>query len=74
MGSPLGIFVSCYYEEDFIRSKLPTVQEFYNIYHPSDLIAYRIEPLIKSYSYDIDDERGEGYAFDSNSNNFNQQK
>ena len=52
MGSPLGIFVSTYFEENFIRSKLPTVHEFYNIYHPHDLIAYRIEPLMKTFTYD----------------------
>jgi len=28
---------------------LPTCENFYNIYHPSDLVAYRIEPIIKPH-------------------------
>ena len=50
-GSPLGMFAAVYFEESFIRSKLPTVEEFYNVFHPSDLVAARIEPLVKSYEY-----------------------
>lgn len=52
LGSPVGMFCSVYSEEAFVRSQLPTCKRFYNIYHPSDLVAYRIEPLIKQYSYD----------------------
>ena len=51
MGSPLGLFASVYFEETFIRSKLPTVDEFYNMFHPHDLVANRVEPLIKKYEY-----------------------
>jgi hypothetical protein len=51
IGSPLSIFISCYFTEKFIRSKLPTCEEFCNLYHPSDFIAYRIEPLIKTFEY-----------------------
>ena len=45
------MFAAVYFEESFIRSKLPTVEEFYNVFHPSDLVAARIEPLVKSYEY-----------------------
>lgn len=51
VGSPLGLFAAVYNEESFIRSKLPTCQEFFNCFHPSDLIANRLEPLIKRYEY-----------------------
>lgn len=47
LGSPLGIFVSVYNEEDFIKQKFPTCDNFYNIYHPHDVIAYRVEPLFQ---------------------------
>jgi DDHD domain len=52
LGSPLGMFCSVYSEEAFVRSQLPTCKYFFNVYHPSDLVAYRIEPLIKQYSYE----------------------
>jgi len=45
LGSPLGLFISIYNEENFIKEKLPTTKNFYNIFHPADFIAYRIEPL-----------------------------
>ena len=51
LGSPLAMFVSCYFQEDYIRSELPCCENFYNVYHPSDLIAYRVEPLIESHEY-----------------------
>ena len=44
-GSPLGLFISIYNDEDFIKDRLPTCRHFYNIYHPSDPVAYRVEPL-----------------------------
>jgi hypothetical protein len=46
LGSPLASFVTLVNDENFVRSKLPTCCEFYNIYHPLDLVAYRIEMLI----------------------------
>ena len=46
------MFCAVYSEESFVRSQLPTCQNFFNVFHPSDLVAYRIEPLIKQYSYD----------------------
>eukprot|EP00347_Sterkiella_histriomuscorum_P000884 403374154 len=48
LGSPLGLFISIYNEENFIKEKLPTCKHFFNIFHPSDFIAYRIEPLFLS--------------------------
>ena len=49
LGSPLGLFVSVYNEDQhFINSQigLPTTKSLFNLFHPQDLIAYRIEPLI----------------------------
>ena len=51
VGSPLAVFVNFYFRESFIRSKLPTCGELCNIFHPSDFIAYRIEPLVKPFKY-----------------------
>lgn len=51
LGSPLGMFAAVYFEEPYIRSKLPTVDDFYNLFHPSDLVAFRLEPLIMRYEY-----------------------
>ena len=45
------MFGAVYFEEPYIRSKLPTVDDFFNLFHPSDLIANRLEPLIKFYEY-----------------------
>ncbi len=56
LGSPLGLFTSVYSKENFIRSVIPRCKRIYNVYHPSDLIAFRIEPLIKNSVYDIDPE------------------
>ena len=52
LGSPLGMFVSIYNKENYVRARLPTVKNFFNLYHPSDLVAYRIEPLLKHH-FDI---------------------
>lgn len=49
LGSPVSCFVSLYNKEQYIRDHLPTCDNFYNIYHPSDLVAYRIEPIIKPH-------------------------
>ena len=49
------MFVCSYFEETYIRSKLPTVDNFFNCYHPSDLIAYRVEPIIKNHEYNEED-------------------
>ena len=48
LGSPLGLFVSVYNEENFLKKQgLPTTKGLYNLFHPQDLIAYRIEPLFQ---------------------------
>jgi hypothetical protein len=40
--------VSIYNDENFIKQQgLPTTKRLYNIFHPQDLIAYRIEPLFQ---------------------------
>lgn len=51
LGSPLGMLAATYADEPFIRSKLPTCDNFYNIFHPADLVTKRIEPLIKHFEY-----------------------
>lgn len=48
------MFGSVYFEEPYIRAKLPTCDKFFNLFHPSDLVANRIEPLIKSFEYPED--------------------
>ena len=50
---------SLYDKELYIRDKLPTVDNFYNVYHPSDLVAYRVEPLIKPHPQPVDLEKTE---------------
>lgn len=49
LGSPIGVFVTVRgidkLGEDF---KFPTCPAFFNIFHPYDLVAYRIETLIRS--------------------------
>ncbi|RZK06776.1 MAG: hypothetical protein EOO43_21730, partial [Flavobacterium sp.] len=49
IGSPLGIFVSLTPVEFNLLDKSGYVKGFYNIFHPNDLVAYRIEPLISGY-------------------------
>ncbi|KAL4231202.1 S23-interacting protein [Mactra antiquata] len=47
LGSPVGLFLSARgveaIGEDF---KLPTCQKYFNVFHPFDPVAYRLEPLI----------------------------
>ncbi|KAK2711679.1 hypothetical protein QYM36_012702, partial [Artemia franciscana] len=47
MGSPIGVFVAVRGKEtlgaDF---KFPSCPKMFNIFHPHDLIAFRVEPLI----------------------------
>ena len=54
LGSPLGLFASVYAKESYVRSSLTAVGKLYNIYHPSDLIAYRVEPVTKAKEDDLD--------------------
>ncbi|PHT73859.1 Phospholipase SGR2 [Capsicum annuum] len=58
VGSPLGVFLSLrnvrigigrgkeYWEEDNIVEEMPACRQMFNIFHPFDPVAYRIEPLV----------------------------
>lgn len=57
-GSPLGVFLSIrnvrigigegreYWGEENINEEMPACQRMFNIFHPFDPVAYRIEPLV----------------------------
>ncbi|KAL0370913.1 UNVERIFIED_CONTAM: Phospholipase SGR2 [Sesamum angustifolium] len=58
VGSPLGVFLSLrnirigigkgkeYWKEENINEEMPACRRMFNIFHPFDPVAYRIEPLI----------------------------
>ncbi|XP_060595144.1 phospholipase DDHD2-like [Ruditapes philippinarum] len=47
LGSPVGMFLSARGVENIGEDfKLPTCQKYFNIFHPFDPVAYRLEPLI----------------------------
>uniref|UniRef100_A0A5B7B4E9 Putative phospholipase SGR2 isoform X2 n=1 Tax=Davidia involucrata TaxID=16924 RepID=A0A5B7B4E9_DAVIN len=58
VGSPLGVFLALrnirigigkgqeYWEEENISEEIPACRQMFNIFHPFDPVAYRIEPLI----------------------------
>ncbi|KAF3446704.1 hypothetical protein FNV43_RR11884 [Rhamnella rubrinervis] len=58
VGSPLGVFLALrnirigigkgqeYWEEEKICEEMPACQLMFNIFHPFDPVAYRIEPLV----------------------------
>uniref|UniRef100_A0A671NXB7 SEC23-interacting protein-like n=1 Tax=Sinocyclocheilus anshuiensis TaxID=1608454 RepID=A0A671NXB7_9TELE len=47
LGSPIGMFLTVRGVEKIEESyQLPTCKGFFNIYHPLDPVAYRIEPMI----------------------------
>uniref|UniRef100_A0A4W3HKD4 SEC23 interacting protein n=1 Tax=Callorhinchus milii TaxID=7868 RepID=A0A4W3HKD4_CALMI len=49
LGSPIGMFLTVRGLERIDENyRLPTCKGFFNIYHPLDPVAYRIEPLIIS--------------------------
>ncbi|KAM4075704.1 hypothetical protein ACJW30_12G007500 [Castanea mollissima] len=63
VGSPLGVFLALrnirigigkgkeYWEEENISEEMPACRQMFNIFHPFDPVAYRIEPLIcKEYT------------------------
>ncbi|XP_069140492.1 phospholipase DDHD2-like [Argopecten irradians] len=54
MGSPIGVFLSARgldkVGEDF---KLPTCSRLFNVFHPFDPVAYRLEPLVTSSAVNI---------------------
>uniref|UniRef100_A0A8C5HI41 DDHD domain-containing protein n=1 Tax=Gouania willdenowi TaxID=441366 RepID=A0A8C5HI41_GOUWI len=48
-GSPIGMFLTVRgLKRINLNYKFPTCKGFYNIYHPFDPVAYRIEPMIVS--------------------------
>lgn len=47
LGSPIGMFLTVRGVEKIEENyRLPTCKGFFNIYHPLDPVAYRIEPMI----------------------------
>ncbi|XP_030058468.1 SEC23-interacting protein isoform X2 [Microcaecilia unicolor] len=47
MGSPVGMFLTVRGKDKINEDyRLPTCRGFFNIYHPLDPVAYRIEPMI----------------------------
>ncbi|PKA55077.1 hypothetical protein AXF42_Ash003714 [Apostasia shenzhenica] len=58
VGSPLGVFLALrnirigvgkgqeYWQDDNISEEMPTCRQMFNIFHPFDPVAYRVEPLI----------------------------
>ncbi|XP_050366281.1 phospholipase SGR2 isoform X2 [Argentina anserina] len=58
VGSPLGVFLALrnkrigigkgkdYWEEENICEEMPACRQMFNIFHPFDPVAYRIEPLV----------------------------
>ncbi|KAM7266453.1 hypothetical protein ACFE04_004350 [Oxalis oulophora] len=58
VGSPLGVFLSLrnvrigngsgkeYWGEDNIIEEMPACRQMFNIFHPYDPVAYRVEPLV----------------------------
>ncbi|XP_062107910.1 phospholipase SGR2 isoform X2 [Humulus lupulus] len=58
VGSPLGVFLALrnirigvgkgqdYWEEENINEEFPACRRMFNIFHPFDPVAYRIEPLV----------------------------
>lgn len=58
VGSPLGVFLALrntrigigkgqeYWEEENVTEDMPACRQMFNIFHPFDPVAYRLEPLI----------------------------
>uniref|UniRef100_A0A7N0UND7 DDHD domain-containing protein n=1 Tax=Kalanchoe fedtschenkoi TaxID=63787 RepID=A0A7N0UND7_KALFE len=58
VGSPLGVFLALrnirlgigrgqdYWEEENINEEMPACRRMFNIFHPFDPVAYRLEPLV----------------------------
>lgn len=58
VGSPLGVFLSLrnirigigsgqnYWQDEEINEEMPCCRQMFNIFHPFDPVAYRIEPLV----------------------------
>ncbi|XP_019358462.1 PREDICTED: SEC23-interacting protein isoform X1 [Gavialis gangeticus] len=51
LGSPIGVFLTVRGVEKIDENyRLPTCKGFFNIYHPLDPVAYRLEPMIIPHS------------------------
>ncbi|XXG39461.1 hypothetical protein AAC387_Pa01g0415 [Persea americana] len=58
VGSPLGVFLALrsirigigkgqeYWQDERITEEMPSCQRMFNIFHPFDPVAYRVEPLV----------------------------
>ncbi|KAJ4881271.1 Phospholipase SGR2 [Raphanus sativus] len=58
VGSPLGVFLALrnirlgigkgkdYWEEESVIEEMPACRRMFNIFHPYDPVAYRVEPLV----------------------------
>lgn len=58
VGSPLGVFLALrnirlgigkgrdYWEDENVNEEMPSCRQMFNIFHPYDPVAYRIEPLV----------------------------
>ncbi|XP_020214239.1 phospholipase SGR2 isoform X1 [Cajanus cajan] len=58
VGSPLGVFLALrnirigigrgqeYWEQENISEEMPACRQMFNIFHPFDPVAYRVEPLV----------------------------
>ncbi|KAK6257872.1 hypothetical protein QUC31_001331 [Theobroma cacao] len=58
VGSPLGVFLALrnvriglgkgqdYWDEENINEEMPSCHQMFNIFHPFDPVAYRVEPLV----------------------------
>lgn len=46
MGSPLGMFLTLREAQLAPSFRLPLVDNFLNLFHPHDPVAYRLEPLL----------------------------
>ncbi|XP_038884944.1 phospholipase SGR2 isoform X1 [Benincasa hispida] len=58
VGSPLGVFLALrnirigigkgqeYWDEENINEEMPACRQMFNIFHPFDPVAYRVEPLV----------------------------
>ncbi|XWS21970.1 hypothetical protein CRYUN_Cryun30bG0103700 [Craigia yunnanensis] len=58
VGSPLGVFLALrniriglgkgqdYWDEENISEEMPACHQMFNIFHPFDPVAYRVEPLV----------------------------
>ncbi|XP_024979811.1 phospholipase SGR2-like [Cynara cardunculus var. scolymus] len=58
VGSPLGVFLALrnvrmgigkgkdYWDDENINEEMPSCRQMFNIFHPFDPVAYRVEPLV----------------------------